>query len=58
MTYRWLWVVDCPKHSFHSDHYKRSIVLNATRAHMRQTNCLEISPDDIKRIDAPNDADY
>jgi len=58
MTYRWIWTITCEKHKFHSDHYKRSIVLTAIRSHMRQMNCIEISPDEIKRIPAPDDADY
>lgn len=53
-----IWYIFCPIHDFQADHYKRSIVINKVKAHIRQTKCCEIDCDDIKRAEAPNDLNY
>lgn len=59
MTYTYVWVISCPLHTdFFCRHYKKTYVINAVKAHVKQKGCIEIDPDDISREAAPSDNDY
>lgn len=51
----WGWIIDCEFHGFHADHYKKSIVIRKTKAHIAQTGCANIDCEDIRRAPLPND---